>query len=445
MQKLARRGRSGGSRLGLASAAGLMAAIAALMAGAPAVAGPGSQVRVAFKGQPTRAPIAALRTNPAHSAVPSPSNNSSLNAVTCASASNCWAVGDFQKPSTAYVNEAFRWDGKKWSRASTPDPGGRAAKAESELFTATCVSASDCWAVGYYTNTAGATENQALHWGGRKWKQVKTPDPGRSSPGGVQNELYAVTCAAASDCWAVGYYTKSNGGLLNEALRWNGKQWSLVKTPNPAGMADGDFNEIEGVTCTSKSACWGVGRLENPVASENEALTWNGKNWRRVSTPQLPKDGNEPGSEDYLYTVACESASDCWSVGYAENGFSHPPQGQAFHWNGKKWSQVSTPEPSFLSYLGGVACTSSSRCWAVGEYSTKTEVDFNEALRWNGKKWTKVSTPNPGGTVTGDRNALYWDTCVTSSDCWAVGSVQNSAGDTLNQALHWNGKRWSSK
>lgn len=92
-----------------------------------------------------------------------------------------------------------------------------------------------------------------------------------------------------------------------------------------------------------------------------------------------------------------------------------------------------------------VACTSASRCWAAGDYTNSSGATRNEILRWHAKIWTEVSAPQPGGTASTDQNNLFWDTCVSSSDCWAVGYIVNTAGDTLNQALHWNGKRWSSK
>lgn len=258
------------------------------------------------------------------------------------------------------------------------------------------------------------------------------------------NLLLGVSCPSASDCWAVGWYTKHNGGYLNETLRWNGKKWSLVEAPHPAGTAVGDFNQLEAVTCTSKSSCWAVGDVVSPVENENEALQWNGKSWRRVATPQLPMDGNEPGSVDVLYSVACPSAADCWADGYSRDG-SNPSGGMALRWNGRKWKTVSIPEPGSSSDSDAVACTSASGCWAVGDYTKSTGATLNEVLRWHAKIWTEVSAPEPGRRASTDVNDLFWDTCVSSSDCWAVGYVVNASGDTLNQALQWNGKKWSSR
>jgi hypothetical protein len=54
------------------------------------------------------------------------------------------------------------------------------------------------------------------------------------------------------------------------------------------------------------------------------------------------------------------SASDCWAVGTSGTYTQVIAQNA-----GSGWSVVSSPS-SYGSGLGGVSCTSSSDCWAVG-------------------------------------------------------------------------------
>lgn len=96
--------------------------------------------------------------------------------------------------------------------------------------------------------------------------------------------------------------------------------------------------------------------------------------------------------------------------------------------------------------LFAAACTSASNCWAVGSYGSTsggTGTVLNQALRWNGSTWTQVSAPDPGGTANLDSNTLNAVRCTSVSNCWAVGDAQNSSGVARNQALHWNGTKWS--
>lgn len=72
-----------------------------------------------------------------------------------------------------------------------------------------CVSASDCVAVGY-TNTGSVYKTLAMMWDGSVWSIVSSPNVGTND-----NELYSVSCVSASDCVAVGYtYTGLVTGTL---------------------------------------------------------------------------------------------------------------------------------------------------------------------------------------------------------------------------------------
>jgi hypothetical protein len=77
-----------------------------------------------------------------------------------------------------------------------------------------------------------------------------------------------------------------------------------------------------------------------------------------------------------------------------------PPQPAAFNAaTAGTWSIVPTPSTgsTLITYLRGVACSSNSDCWAVGNaqigsiYQTLIE-------HWSGTSWGIVSSPNSGST-----------------------------------------------
>jgi hypothetical protein len=296
-----------------------------------------------------------------------------------------------------------------------------------------CTSPSNCWAVGYYKTVSGAQLNQVLRWPGTEWSLFPVPQPGGTGSGDV-NSLGGVTCTSASNCWAVGRYDMG-GASRNEALRWNGTTWFLVPTPQPSattGLGD--------VSCTSAGNCWAIGGFTNAKGAElNEALHWNGSKWARVATPQ-PAGTGSVASQNILSDVACASARNCWAAGF----YTTPNMAQlnqALHWNGTKWSLVSTPQPSGTTSSGvnnlyGVTCTSAGNCWAVGSYNSSSAF-LNEALSWDGSTWSLVSTPQPDASS----NVLRSVTCTASANCWAVGDF--ATNPILNEALHWDGATWS--
>jgi hypothetical protein len=158
-----------------------------------------------------------------------------------------------------------------------PVQPGRVIVGESVLNSVFCTSRTNCWAVGG-DEINDVFLNQALHFNGKKWAHVPTPDPGGTAIND-SSRLRDVRCTSPSNCWAVGSYDK-HGAAVSEALRWNGKKWSLVATPNPAGTANKSGNELRSIRCTSASFCWTVGLQEQHGDSgRNEALRWNGTKW----------------------------------------------------------------------------------------------------------------------------------------------------------------------
>jgi hypothetical protein len=314
-----------------------------------------------------------------------------------------------------------------------------------------CTSSANCWTVGYRQISSFADLNQVLHWTGKKWWPVTVPSPGGAKANDF-SELTSVRCTSAADCWAVGYYGKKQAELT-QALHWNGRAWTLLHPPNPAGTNSGEYTELFDVACTSASSCWSVGDYGtySPAGTQADdlAMHWNGEKWSQVKTPNPA--GTSSDDENYLSAVRCASASDCWAVGGAGSELATFNNG--LHWNGRKWSVADVPNPTgfFLgayNALSGLACTSAKSCWAVGTYGSGEPSDdyyLNEALFWNGHNWTQVKTPEPDGASDGSTNFLAAVNCSSASNCWAVGQLGDgiSTVATTNEVLHWKGTKWT--
>jgi hypothetical protein len=209
-----------------------------------------------------------------------------LSDVRCTSPSSCWAVGDSSDGRTE-LNQILHWNGRRWSDFATPDPGGTRKGDVSALRGVTCTSPSGCWAVGDYGNSgrAGKTLNQALRWNGKRWTLATSPEPG-GTRAGASSALSDVSCTSSADCWAAGSYVAvRTRAVLNQALHWNGRTWSLVKTPNPAGTANGDSDNLYGIGCASSAMCWAAG-LTAQVGEYwlSQLLNWNGTRWSVVES-----------------------------------------------------------------------------------------------------------------------------------------------------------------
>ena len=331
-----------------------------------------------------------------------------LNSVSCISATDCVAVG-YHVSANGYQTLIEENIGSGWTLVTSPNPGSYASVLEG----VSCVSVGDCWAVGYSTSNGNATiQTLVEHWTGTTWTVVPSPSSAKA-----QTILGGVTCVNAHECWAVGYdYTNT----IIEA--YNGSIWSIVSSPE-AGPTQ---NNLNGVACASANDCWAVGFFISGSSWLTLAEHYDGTAWSIVNSP------NPSATQSDLLGVACASVNDCWAVG---DSFSSGVGFQSLieQYTSSGWSIASSPNPSTTeNILSGVTCINASDCLAVGQYIygpgygvVGTLVEEN-----TGSGWSVVTTPNSGSS----NNGLYGVSCMF--ECQAVGNYYD--GTTTHTLVETN-------
>jgi len=242
------------------------------------------------------------------------------------------------------------------------------------------------------------------------------------------NTLTSVRCSAMNDCLSVGYYDNNAGFEQTLAEHWDGTSWAEVDPLSSSPAAD---NSLFGLTCVASGDCWAVGRF-NDVSGNSNSLAdhWNGTAWVTIPSP------NVGAAVNVLSGVSCASSSDCWAVGWSADVQSIPRAQPTLieHWNGTAWAVVNSPSPGMENYLFGISCVSSSDCSAVGTYQTAQGSEQMLLERWDGTSWTVASASG----VLVSTSSLQDVTCASSLSCWAVGT-----GDGKTLALHWDGSTWT--
>jgi hypothetical protein len=280
-----------------------------------------------------------------------------------------------------------------------------------------CTSATSCMAVG---GAGGPNFNAGLladRWNGVTWSVVSVPKP----PGALSGELTSVSCTSPSACTAVGSWGNSHV-QAPLAERWNGTAWTVEKIP--PGNATAPY--LFGTACATTTSCAAVGcNLDGDFCSAAVAYEWNGTAWRPEPTP---------AGGQRLNSVSCSAPAACMAVGEGSKGTLSE------RWNGRAWSIVPSPNPKNgqLLQLDGVSCLAAG-CEAVGSYANKLGAIVTLAERWNGRTWSIQHSPNPPGALTG----LGGVSCSAADACTAVGSYDNSTGQTLTTALRWDGTAWA--
>ena len=261
--------------------------------------------------------------------------------------------------------------------------------------------------------------------------------PARPAPAGpVISELNGVSCTSPSACTAVGGFGHGTASAPL-AERWNGTKWAIQRTPKRAGAT---FSALFGVSCTSPTACIAVGYSSRSGVAAALAEQWNGTKWAILRTPR------PAGAKDtQLFGISCTSRTACTAVGNSNYGRS-----LAERWNGKKWTIQPTPKPAGkiyrLTFFNSVSCTSSTVCTAVGESDTglpfkgKNTTYLALAEQWNGKKWRIQQTPRAPAPT---ERFLYGVSCQSRTVCTGVGDTFLATAMDVVLAERWNGTKWT--
>jgi len=191
--------------------------------------------------------------------------------------------------------------GTGWVIQPTINPSGSSNGGSNNLKAVSCTSPASCTAVGYYVVSGTTTVvTLAEYWDGTSWAFQLTPNPTSN------NELNSVSCTSAANCIAVGD-TSGSSGQVPLAERWNGSSWKIQSVPRPAG---GTSSELDGVSCTSMTACTAVGKFLSSSGGGPLAERWNGTRWIVQPTPNPTS-----GTEGEMRSVKCLSATVCVATG----------------------------------------------------------------------------------------------------------------------------------
>jgi hypothetical protein len=215
----------------------------------------------------------------------------SLDSVSCVSATWCVAVGSYLTRSDIEKSLTEVWSGKAWAVVRSPNPAGEEV---SSLSGVSCRSATFCTAVGYWSSATQVLHTLAEGWNGNRWVVESTP----TASGDTNDTLNSVSCAANSECSAVG---GAAGTPVVEG--WNGSSWILETTPKLSS-----YSILAGVSCPKARSCVAVGSTGGSALAEG----WDGSSWTVQATPRLSAGGS-------LAAVSCTEPLRCTAPGQTAN------------------------------------------------------------------------------------------------------------------------------
>lgn len=320
--------------------------------------------------------------------IPAGATASELSGISCASTTSCKVVGRYADSEHIYHLLVQSWNGTAWSIQSAPTPQG--AKA-AELSAVDCASSSACAAVGSYLNQSGAQVPLALTYNGTSWSLASVP----AAANAVGSWLSGISCASTTACVAVGVQADAFGHEEGFSARRAGSTWTTPPTPELDGNSE---NVLSAISCAATTDCLAVGRYDDADGkSQNLAIDWDGEKWQQIDAPD-----EEAENTDGLGAISCPVQSSCVAVGLRPGNSSEPPL--IARWDGDSWDSDAPAEfSSGASAVGlaAVSCYSETQCNAVGSASYGGFPIKSFSLAYEEGAWFAPYIPAPGGGLRG--------------------------------------------
>jgi len=331
--------------------------------------------------------------------------------VSCGSAGNCAAGGDYFDHGGEQVFVAVERDGRWGTAVEVPglaalnNPGG------AEVTSVSCGSAGSCAAGGYYTDSAGVPHGFVADERHGAWgTAIGVPGLRALSR---YSEVFSVSCGSAGNCAAGGKYAAGGGWRGFVADERNGRWGTAVEVPGLAALHKrGGDATVFSVSCASAGNCAAGGSYHRGhhhqgfVADER-----NGRWGTAIEVPGLA--ALNTGGQAIVNAVSCASAGSCAAGGdYTDGG--HELQGfVAVERDGRWGTAIEVPGLGALN-TGGIAevvsvsCGSAGSCAAGGYYDARREGGFVAVERHG--RWgtaiprapssTRCRAPPAGATAT---------------------------------------------
>jgi hypothetical protein len=357
--------------------------------------------------------------------------DNTLTAVSGTQATGLWAVG-YRMSGAGLKPLVLRYDTTQpsptWVSVSgaggVPSPG----KVETVLTAVNVRTASDVWAVGYYSN-GSAERPLALHWNGSTWSN--SPIPGAGA-------LRKVTALTASNVWAAGTYYNASA-QRNETLvvHFNGTAWTTAVSADAAAT-----DEIIGLAADpAGSSLTLVGRQgPNPLIEQATCATGPVSLPTRSPAPvpavpavpgvgpaPKPPPPTPPATTPVPVTITDQAAAAGigsvvdWTFSAAAadfNGDGWPDIFVARHWHpANLWlnNQNGTFSPADVNYFQSITDRHDCRTGDFNKDGLKDIFCSVGADRGSTVKSNALYIQQPGGTFVDD--AYQWNV----SDPWGRG------------------------
>src|SRR5262245_27964272 len=355
--------------------------------------------------------------------------SSDLRSVSCGSAGNCAAGGDYHIPSGPEQAFVVNQVNGTWHTAlEVPGIAALNAGKVAGIYTVSCAAAGSCSAGGFYHDASGRAQGFVVSEKDGTWgTALKVPGLAVLNTGGNAG-VSSVSCAAAGNCSAGGAYKDGSGHQQVFVVNQVNGTWGKVREiPGTAALNQGGFAQVFSLSCGAAGNCAAGGKYADAhphlrafVASEKNG-TWGTAQQVPGTAALSPRGGAVVGS------VSCPAAGDCAAGGDAG---THP---FVISETRGIWGTARVvPGKAVLNWraagVDAVSCGAVGNCSAGGDYAdASAHSHLFVASQVNGTWHTALEVPGTAALNTGGNAFLYSLSCGAAGNCSTGGFYQDSA------------------
>ena len=301
-----------------------------------------------------------------------------VDSISCASAGNCAVGGSYTDRFGR--RQAFVASETKgaWSKAiEVPGAGALNRGGDAEVFSVSCASAGNCAAGGWYMDRSGSHQAYVVSERDGAWRTaIQVPGTGAlNRDGGAM--VSALSCAAAGSCAAGGFYVDRSGNQQVFVVSERGGVWrTAVEMPGSGTLNKGGDAGVNSVSCAAAGNC-AAGGFYTDGSFHSQAFVVSERDGAWRAAIEVPGAGalNKGGAA--VNSVSCAAAANCAAGGFYTDGSGNQQAFLVSEWDGAWRAAIEVPGTGALNKGGdaevfSVSCAAVADCAAGGNYKDRS-------------------------------------------------------------------------
>jgi hypothetical protein len=366
-----------------------------------------------------------------------------LNLVSCSSAGNCSAGGNYTD--RLGHQQAFVVNEKNgsWGKAvEVPRLAALNTGEDARVVSLSCGSAGNCAAGGFYNSRrvrAFVVSEKNGSWG----KAMQVPGAAALSGAGGNSEVDALSCASAGNCAAGGSYSSDGDQQAFVVSEKNGSWGMAIEVPGLAALNNGTLTGIDSVSCASVGNCAVTGYYDNGAPEAFVVSETHGSWGTAVEVP-----GSAAFGTATFASVSCASAGNCAAAGYSGSPITDASFGPLVvsEKNGTWGNAIAVhgTTASGRNAAVSVSCASAGNCVAGGDYATSIDNPYQAFLvrEKNGSWGTAFEVPGLAALNVDGNADIASVSCKTARNCAVGGTYRDGSGHQQAFVVSENNGSW---